>query len=214
VTGLAPATEITLAGSTLGEHRHVCALFASADDEYRTLLPFSMDGLAHGERVVHIVPRRRDDHHDRLRAGGIDVNAARREQRLEVLRSEETYIRDGHFDHDAMISLIQLMLRTGHALGFPRTRVVGHAEHIVQDPYEASALIAYESRLNEVLPSYPDVVICTYDLDRISAQVAMDVLRTHPVAIIGGLLQENPFFASPTDLMHEQSVPASPRVAR
>ena len=39
-------------------------------------------------------------------------------------------------------------------------------------------------------------MICTYDLRKFGASVVMDALRTHPVVIIGGLLQENPFFVS------------------
>jgi hypothetical protein len=33
--------------------------------------------------------------------------------------------------------------------------------------------------------------------------VVMDALRTHPVVIIGGLLQENPFFVSPDQFLLE-----------
>ena len=31
----------------------------------------------------------------------------------------------------------------------------------------------------------------------------MDVLRTHPVVIIGGILQENPFFVPPDEFLCE-----------
>ena len=31
----------------------------------------------------------------------------------------------------------------------------------------------------------------------------MDVLRTHPMVVIGGILQENPFFVSPDQLLLE-----------
>jgi hypothetical protein len=31
----------------------------------------------------------------------------------------------------------------------------------------------------------------------------MDVLRTHPMVIIGGLLQENPFFVPPDEFLRE-----------
>ena len=31
----------------------------------------------------------------------------------------------------------------------------------------------------------------------------MDILRTHPMAIIGSLLQENPFFVPPDEFLRE-----------
>ena len=46
-------------------------------------------------------------------------------------------------------------------------------------------------------------VICTYDLTRFGESVVMDALRTHPLVIIGGLLQENAFYVSPDQLLLE-----------
>jgi hypothetical protein len=53
------------------------------------------------------------------------------------------------------------------------------------------------------MPKYEDTVICAYDLTKFGASAVMDALRTHPVVIIGGLLQENPFYVSPDQLLSE-----------
>ena len=192
-----------LGGSFLGDTRHVCAFFASPDDEYRTLLPFMRDGISSGERLVQVVPRHREDNAERLRAGGVDVARARENHQLETLVSEETYLRDGHFDQEAMLELIQRVLRAGRDLGFALTRLVAHAEHMTQDFEGANSFVEYESKLNYILPDYPDPVVCTYDLNRVSSGVAMDVMRTHPMVIIGGILQENPFFVPPEEFLRE-----------
>jgi hypothetical protein len=31
----------------------------------------------------------------------------------------------------------------------------------------------------------------------------MDIMRTHPMVIVGGTLQENPFFVPPDEFLHE-----------
>ena len=41
------------------------------------------------------------------------------------------------------------------------------------------------------------------DLARFGADVVIDVLRTHPMVIIGGILQENPFFVPPDEFLRE-----------
>jgi hypothetical protein len=64
-------------------------------------------------------------------------------------------------------------------------------------------LVEYETRLNYVLPKYSDPVICTYDISKFSSGVLMDILRTHPVAIVGSLVHENPFFVPPDELLLE-----------
>jgi hypothetical protein len=64
-------------------------------------------------------------------------------------------------------------------------------------------LLEYETRVNYVLTKYHDPVICAYDLSKFSARVAIDVMRTHPMVIIGGVLQENPFFVPPDQFLLE-----------
>ena len=52
-------------------------------------------------------------------------------------------------------------------------------------------------------PSTTTPVICNYDLSKVNASVAMDIMRTHPLVIIGGLLRENPFFVPPDEFLFE-----------
>ena len=48
-----------------------------------------------------------------------------------------------------------------------------------------------------------DPELCTYDLTNFSASLMMDMLRVHPVVIVGGVLQENPFFVPPDQFLLE-----------
>lgn len=194
---------LRLAGTFLRDYRHVCALFATPDDEYRVLLPFIRDGLRNGERGIHVIPDAREDHLDRLREVGIDVDATQRSGQLEVLGSRATYLRDGRFDQNTMLDFIRHALEAGRSLGFSRTRLIAHAELVMTSFDGANDFIEYESRLNYLLPRYEDPVICTYDLSQISASIAVDVLRTHPLAIIGTVVHENPFFVPPDTLLTE-----------
>jgi hypothetical protein len=50
-----------------------------------------------------------------------------------------------------------------------------------------------------------DTVICTYDLAKFSATAVMDILRTHPMVIVGEVMQENPFYTPPDQLLPELS---------
>src|SRR5437868_4725393 len=67
----------------------------------------------------------------------------------------------------------------------------------------ASARPRPAAPLNRLLPRYDDVVVCTYDLTRFPASIILDVLRTHPMAVLGGILQENPFFVGPDEFLRE-----------
>ena len=201
---MSPPKQVRLAGSVLDRKRHVCAFFHSKEEEYRVLLPFIKEGFEQGDRAFHIVdPRHRPEHLRRLQGVGIDVAEAERKGQLEVRRWEDAYLRDGHFDQNRMLALIEEVLTGGKAQGFPLTRLVANMEWGLEDRPGVNDIVEYESRLNYVLPKYHDVVCCTYDLARFSASIVMNILRTHPTVIIGGILQENPFFVPPDEFLRE-----------
>jgi hypothetical protein len=147
----ATAALIPFAGSMLGGYRHVCAFFSSAQEEYDTLLPFVRDGLERGERAYHVLPSQyREEHLEQLRSAGIDVATAQRRRQLEVATPQETYLRGGRFNKDAMLTLIQEALQTGATLGFPLTRLIAHAETVLWHPEDWSSVnewIEYETQL-------------------------------------------------------------------
>jgi hypothetical protein len=151
---------IRFAGSVLGVQRHVCAFFHSPDEEYRVLLPFIKEGFERGERAFHIVnPGLREEHLRRLESMGIDVEAAAKHGQFELRNWADAYLRDGHFDQDRMLALIQEVLEGGRQQGFPLTRLVAHMEWALEDRPGVDDLVEYETRLNYLLPRDADPVI-------------------------------------------------------
>jgi len=207
---------VDFAGGTLGRERHICAFFNSIDEEHRVLRSFIRDGLDRGEKGFHIIdPEQRDEYLERLAGNGVDVETVIGTGQLEVRPWQEAYLRQERFDQDAMLALIEEVLQSGAAGGYPLTRLVAHMEWALVDKPGVVDLVEYETRLNYVLPKYDDPVICTYDLTRFASTVTMDIMRTHPVVIIGGVLQENPFFVPPDQFLLElRERAAASRMAR
>ena len=195
---------VEFAGGNLGGHRHICALFNSIDEEHRVLRSFFKDGFDRGDKAFHLVdPELREEHLRRLAEAGINVHEAMDTGQLEVRRWQDAYLRGDHFDQDAMLALIEEVLQSAAAAGYPLTRLVAHMEWALLDKPGVDNLMEYETRLNYVLPKYDDPVVCTYDLSKFPASLVMDIMRTHPVVIIGGILQENPFFVPPDQFLLE-----------
>jgi hypothetical protein len=42
-----------------------------------------------------------------------------------------------------------------------------------------------------------------YDLAKFGGEIVVDIMRTNPMIIIGGALQENPFFVPPDEFLRE-----------
>jgi hypothetical protein len=104
-------------------------------------------------------PSLRDDHLHRLRSAGIDVEAEVKRGGLEVRTWQEAYLREGHFDQDRMLALIEDILEEGPRKGFHLTRLVAHMEWALEDRPGVDDLVEYEARLNYLLPRYKDPVI-------------------------------------------------------
>ncbi len=123
-------------------------------------MPFVKEGIDRRQKAFHIVdPRQREDHLNRLRQAGIDTDNTQTTGQLEVKRWEEAYLREGHFDQDAMLALIEEVLQSGPKQGYPLTRLVAHMEWALEDRPGVNDLVEYETRLNYVLPKYKDPVI-------------------------------------------------------
>jgi hypothetical protein len=191
-------------GVTSSHHRHICAFFNSIDEQHRILRPFIKDGFDRGGKAYHYVdPELREEHLSWLAAAGVNVAEAMGTGQLEVKPWQESTLRGGRFDLDAWLTSFEQLLQSGPAEGYTQTNFMGHMEWALVDLPGTGDLIEYETRVNYVTPKYEGPVICTYDLTKFGASVVMDALRTHPAVIIGGLLQENPFFVPPDQLLLE-----------
>jgi hypothetical protein len=187
-----------------GENHHICAFFNGMDEHYRILGSFIKDGFDNDEKAFHLVdPRRREDHLRRLADAGVDVEAATSSGQLEVRPWEDGPLHGDRFDQDTWLAGFEEVLRSGPASGYAGTRFLAQMEWALVDMPGIDDMIEFETRVNYVVPKYEDPVVCAYDLSKFGASTVMHALRTHPVVIIGGLLQENPFYVEPDELLPE-----------
>lgn len=199
-----PLVPISIAGSHLGDVRHVCAFFTSEEEEYRVLLPFIEDGFRCGEKAVHIVnPDQKHTHLNRLKSAGIDTDGAQRAGQLELRVNTETYLQDGSFDQDRMLQSFEQMASGNGSGSFPLSRIVCRMDWASIDPSRMLDLIEFESRVNEVWQRHDDAVVCTYHLSKFGGEAVIDIMRTHPMVIIGGIIQQNPFYVPPEVFLNE-----------
>lgn len=187
-----------------GENRHICAFFNGMDEHYRVLRSFIKDGFDKGDKAFHLVdPERREDHLRRLAEAGIDVDEAMAAGQLEVHPWADGPLHGQRFDQDTWLAGFEEVLQSGPASGYSKTRFLAQMEWALVDLPGIDDMIEFETRVNYVVPKYDDPVICAYDLSKFGASTVMYALRTHPVVIIGGLLQENPFYVNPDELLLE-----------
>src|SRR5260370_6341977 len=184
---------VEFAGGKLRGQGHMCAFFIGPDEEYRVLRSFYKDGFDRGDKAFHLVnPELREEQLRRLAEAGVNVQEAMDSGQLEVRPWQDAPLRGGRFDEDIWLASFEQMLQSGAAAGYTQTRFLGHMEWALVDLPGVEDLIEFETRVNYVTPKYDHIVVSPDDLSKFRASVVMDALRTHPVVIIGCILQENP----------------------
>jgi hypothetical protein len=103
----------------------------------------------------------------------------------------------------AMIDLVEEIAKAAAGRGSRTTRLWANREWAVEDFPGVHDIVEYESRLNRMLGNYDLATVCVYDLNRFSALVVVNILRTHPQVIVGGILQENPFYVPADEFLRE-----------
>ncbi|MFD0913464.1 MEDS domain-containing protein [Methylophilus luteus] len=200
---LEKSSPVKLAGSTLSHSCHACAFFHSKEEEYEVLMPFILEGFKNGDRAFHIVNKdHRAEHLARLQQEGIDVDSAEAAGLLAVVRWEDTYLKDGRFDQMLMIETLKEALSIATPPG-KISRNIANMEWALESMPGVEDIVEYEARLNQALPKNHDPVVCTYDLSKFDASVVVDIMRTHPMVIIGGILQHNPFYIPAEEMLAE-----------
>lgn len=195
---------LSLAGTELDEY-HVCAFFNSRDEEYAVLSPFFNEAVAQGEKNLHIVnPLKREDHLRRLGEAGMDTAHCAHCGQLEVLPWHEAYIDDsGKFNKDRMLDIVDKVTQDGRDAGFSRVRIMGDMDWVFSGIPGASDILEYECEVNEILSKNRQPAVCVYDIAKLTGSMMMDLLRTHPLTLIGGVVQENPFYTPPEQMLKE-----------
>ncbi|MGV3740847.1 MAG: MEDS domain-containing protein [Burkholderiaceae bacterium] len=196
--------QLSLAGTAL-EHFHVCAFFNSRDEEYDVLNPFFKEGIDQGEKNLHIVnPAHAADHRARLGDAGIDVHRCEACGQLEILPWQNAYLSDnGTFNKHKMLAMVDHVTSKGLDAGYKRVRIMGDMDWMFSDVPGAADIIQYECEVNEVLTRNRQPAVCVYDISKLSGAMMMDILRTHPLSLIDGVVQENPFFTPPEEMLRE-----------
>ncbi len=119
-----------------------------------------------------------------------------------VMSFDETYMREGVFDPDKMMDLLKTETDLALAQGYSALRVTGDMSWALKTPPGSEQIIKYEAKLNEFFPGSKCIGICQYDKRLFPPALLMDVLETHPLAIIRTELFDNFYYMPPEDLLN------------
>lgn len=187
---------------------HLCCIYETEEEHRALVTPYLRKGLELGQKVMYIV----DTHTAETILGylgddGVDVKQYLECGQLLTLTQNESYMRNGLFSPDDMINLLRSETEKALSEGYTALRVTGEMTWALHGLPGSERLIEYEIKLNNFFPGSKCLAICQYDKRRFSPTILMDVLHTHPIAVLGTKVYDNPFYIPPAEML-SQELPA------
>lgn len=184
---------------------HLCCLYEGEDEHRAVIAPFLLKGLELGEKIVYIV----DAHTaetvlDYLRELGVDVETSLLLGQFRIVTQNETYLREGFFDPDAMIELLRSEEARALSDGYPALRISGEMTWALKNLPGSDRLMEYEAKLNDFFPGSRCMAICQYDRRRFDSSVLLDVLMTHPLVVVGTKTLESFYYTPPKAFLSDR----------
>jgi hypothetical protein len=183
---------------------HVC-LFYSNDDELRDRLGFLAQTLDDAEQVSVLFGKQQrleeilgyiaEDH-------GRDVAADIKAGRIVLV--------NGARDPDALLGGIATALDATIARGAKLIRFLGFIGWGDMDWPATEDLMTFEAKVTEAVKSYPAVVVCTYNVEKLPGSVLIFAgIETHPITILGTTLCENPHYVPFAEYIERRNRPTT-----
>ena len=190
-----------IGGIELEAGAHICAFHRGEADRDALLQSYFREGLRAGDKCLGLIDSSPPKRVVSLFDSETDEIRQRIPSHLEVLPSERSYLTEGRFSTEKMIAWLTEHVGRAVSDGFPVARAAGEMTWALRAMPGVDELCAYESELNRYLPSFPQVLLCMYDLDRFDGHTIVDVMKTHPTVLLGGVLFENPYYIPPDELL-------------
>lgn len=144
---------------------------------YKAAMPtIYLHGVSSRDRIV-----------ERVRDEGIDPDEAIEHGLLRLIPARESYLSQGTFSADYMVSFVRRMMNAMRAEGFRRILLTGEMDWYFSGEKGVEEIHAYEHRLNALMEEYPEwTIVCQYDISRFDAESALDACCTHTIVHMRG----------------------------
>lgn len=116
-----------------------------------------------------------------------------------IVSPKDLYYPKGHFSPTEMIHNLEMFYQENGQSNRYNVRATAEMDWIKETIKDKTQLMTYEAYLNYFIPDKAWVSICLYNVNELSGDMLMDVLRTHPYTISGGIITSNPYYLPPDE---------------
>ncbi len=177
---------------------HIAHFFRGEQERLSVLLPFIQAGLEAGTQCCLLVAEGAASPmiQEHLRELGADVEAA--------LASGQLLVSDGGSNEQEMSAMFDSVISGAKDAGRDVIRIGGDMTWALSKMPTSEKLLEWEAFYDKhVGPRASFIALCQYDHTRFGGSAIMCALETHPLSIIGNVVQQNPFYRDPEEVLRE-----------
>lgn len=168
------------------EANHISLYFRSETEQLNTVIPYLVDNLKNGHRVLYVRDRTElEKLYSCLEEKGINVSEHTANGSLCIFHSSEVYLKDGYFDPDRMLAFWESALNESKRMGFKKSFCSGEMTWSLNGLPGVERMMEYEKELNRVTENHPEVtILCQYDVNRLTGSVVIEAISSHPMVML------------------------------
>lgn len=195
----------------IGDYRvpagaHIWALYSSAAERDDILRSYVRTALLSGDKCICVLDPAEAQPMMRTltdvgEAEGIDLQARLAAGQLDLVNASEITTPSGQFSAAEKLdfwraAIVEIKNSEKHR----HIRFIGEMSSSLREAPVAREVVRFESELNkQLLPLYPQVHLCMYNLNRVGGAFLVDLVSAHFQVFVRGMLVENPYSVPPEE---------------
>ena len=183
---------------------HICQLYNQRDELTQTTAALLRDGLRGSDKCYFAGSAQRvADLRKLLRAGHFDVEGALASGQLQLCEERDELLREGRFDPYHLLSTHLALIARALNEGWQKVRAVIDMGWLAQEVATPEQLLKYEAASDAVFTfqGRPIVALLQYNYAELPGEVVVELLKLHPIAVVGRFIKRNPYYVNAEDYM-------------
>ncbi len=179
---------------------HLCCFYEDSEEQFGVLRPFLINGIRNGEKCINIGTSELSFDIKAALANEFNVRDLLNRGSLEIFEEVDLRVKD-EFDPKKALRFIKGLVTQARKEGWPSCRIAGEWTWLLETAQDREHWLEFEAMLNMKFSNLPAILICQYNVNEITAHFMMDIMRTHPMVILNGLIYENQYFVEPREFL-------------
>ncbi|MHB1005195.1 MAG: MEDS domain-containing protein [Chloroflexota bacterium] len=183
---------------------HICQLFNQQGEALGVTISLLKNGLGGHDKCFWAGPESAaTDVREALEKTGPKVRRAVDSEQMVFLTEKDGLLNNGRFDPYYLVSSHQTLIRQSIDEGWHRVRGVVDMTWLTRGIASSKDILKYEAACDAVFTfqNAPIVGVFQYDYSKLSGAVVVEMLKLHPIAIVGNFIKRNPYYLNSEEYM-------------